>query len=65
MTMSGIQGKVFAVSGAASGIGRATAVRLAELGASGLALSDVDVEGLEESRQMCKDSLHSQETDCV
>jgi NAD(P)-dependent dehydrogenase (short-subunit alcohol dehydrogenase family) len=54
MTTNGIRGKVFAVSGAASGIGRATAVRLAELGASGLALSDVDGDGLEESRQMCK-----------
>jgi NAD(P)-dependent dehydrogenase (short-subunit alcohol dehydrogenase family) len=54
MTSNGIKGKIFVVSGAASGIGRATAIRLAELGASGLSLSDVDAAGLEETRQLCK-----------
>lgn len=48
---SGIKGSVYIVTGAASGIGRATAVRLASLGASGLALSDVNVAGLEETNK--------------
>lgn len=54
MDSTGIEGKVFVVSGAASGIGRATASRLADLGASGLSISDIDSEGLEETRQLCK-----------
>lgn len=49
-----MEGKVFAVTGAGSGIGRATAVRLAELGAQGLAISDVDEAGLEETKRCCK-----------
>lgn len=53
MSSEGIRGKVFAVSGAASGIGRATAVRLSELGAQGLALSDVETHGLEETKKLC------------
>ncbi|KAI1613899.1 putative short chain dehydrogenase/ reductase [Exophiala viscosa] len=48
-----MEGKVFAVTGAGSGIGRATAVRLAELGAKGIAISDVDQAGLEETREIC------------
>lgn len=57
MTSTGIEGKIFVVSGAASGIGRATALRLAELGASGLSLSDIDTGGLEETRHLCKSPL--------
>lgn len=40
------QGKVFAVTGAASGIGYATAQRLAELGAR-VSITDLSAEGLE------------------
>jgi NAD(P)-dependent dehydrogenase (short-subunit alcohol dehydrogenase family) len=48
-----VQGKVFTVSGAASGIGQATAIRLAELGASGIAISDVNLDGLKETKDLC------------
>lgn len=44
--------RVVIVTGAASGIGRATALRLAEEGAT-LALSDVNVEGLAETADAC------------
>ncbi len=43
--------KVCVVTGAASGIGRATAVRLAQAGAA-VAISDIDADGLEETRRM-------------
>jgi NAD(P)-dependent dehydrogenase (short-subunit alcohol dehydrogenase family) len=46
--MNGIDGGVALVSGAASGIGRATALRFAEEGASVVA-ADIDVEGGEET----------------
>lgn len=49
-----MESKVIAVTGAASGIGRATAVILAERGVAGLALSDVDQAGLSETEQMCQ-----------
>ncbi|KAK5361704.1 hypothetical protein LTR20_009284 [Exophiala xenobiotica] len=48
-----MEGKVFVVTGAGSGIGRATAIRLAELGAAGIAISDIDQAGLEETRASC------------
>lgn len=51
--MRGIEGKVFTVTGAASGIGQATTVRLAQLGATGIAISDVDVVGLEKTKKLC------------
>jgi NAD(P)-dependent dehydrogenase (short-subunit alcohol dehydrogenase family) len=53
-----MEGKVFAVTGAGSGIGRATAIRLAQLGAQGIAISDVDEAGLRETESLCKAALH-------
>jgi len=53
-TMSSFSGRVYSVTGAASGIGQAVAVRLTELGAAGLALSDLNLAGLETTRDLCK-----------
>lgn len=58
-----ISGKTVIVTGAASGIGRATALRLAEHGAAEIALVDLDGLGLEEtSRQAvahgCRATVH-------
>jgi len=50
--MSKLQGRVAVVTGAASGIGRALAVRLADAGCR-LAISDIDEQGLEETRAEC------------
>lgn len=36
------------------GIGRATAIRMAETGATGLALSDLNLDDLEETAKLCK-----------
>jgi NAD(P)-dependent dehydrogenase (short-subunit alcohol dehydrogenase family) len=47
--MSEISGKVVAVTGAGSGIGRSLAVELARRGARGIAVSDVDEAGLAET----------------
>jgi len=52
--MSVMQGKVVAVTGAASGIGRALAWDLARRGAD-LALSDVDEKGLQETASAIRD----------
>jgi meso-butanediol dehydrogenase/(S,S)-butanediol dehydrogenase/diacetyl reductase len=46
--------KVVSITGAASGIGRATALRMAEEGAS-LALSDVNAQGLEETAKLARE----------
>jgi NAD(P)-dependent dehydrogenase (short-subunit alcohol dehydrogenase family) len=48
-----MEGKVYAVTGGASGIGQAVVVRLAELGARGIAISDVNLAGLEKTKQLC------------
>ena len=49
-----LKGRIYTVTGAASGIGRATAVKLARLGASGIALSDVNEHGLRETKALCR-----------
>jgi meso-butanediol dehydrogenase / (S,S)-butanediol dehydrogenase / diacetyl reductase len=46
--------KVVLITGAASGIGRATAERLADEGAS-LVLTDVNADGLEQTAETCRD----------
>src|ERR1700761_8298137 len=52
-----MEGKVFAVTGAASGIGRATVIRLSELGAQGIAICDVDEDGIRETACLCKNTV--------
>lgn len=47
--LESIKGKVYTVTGAASGIGQATAIQLAELGAAGVAISDVNEVALQET----------------
>lgn len=51
-----INGRVAIVTGAAAGIGRATAIRFAELGARGVAIADIDEVGLEETRRRMIDT---------
>ena len=46
---------VAVVTGAASGIGRAVAVRLGKEGIAGLAIADVDEQGLNETASMIDD----------
>lgn len=51
---SSLRGRVYSVTGAASGIGRATAIRIANSGAAAVALSDVDEKGLHETKRFCE-----------
>jgi short-subunit dehydrogenase len=60
--MTQLRGSVVAVTGAASGIGRALAVRLAERGAK-LALSDVDEVGLRETVKLIAGAASSHVVD--
>ena len=53
--MQSFAGKVVVITGAASGIGRALAIQLSELGAQ-LALTDVNTDALEETRSKLKGS---------
>lgn len=55
--MPSLDGRVYTVTGAASGIGRAVVIRLAELGAAGLALSDINFNGIEETKNRCKSNF--------
>lgn len=48
-----MKGKVYAITGAGSGIGRATVLRLAELEVAGIAISDVNEAGLKETGDLC------------
>lgn len=47
-------GKTILITGAASGIGRATAIALSKLGAT-LALADINADGLQETHSLCTD----------
>ena len=60
--MKTLQDKVVVITGAGSGIGRATAIRCAGLGAR-LALSDIDAAGLEETAGRCAGSVHTTKVD--
>lgn len=53
--MRGLEGKVAIITGAAKGIGRACAVRLAQEGAKVVAVTDRDMEGLAKTKQMIED----------
>jgi NAD(P)-dependent dehydrogenase (short-subunit alcohol dehydrogenase family) len=47
-----MEGKFYAITGSGSGIGRATAIRCAELGAAGVTLCDISVEGLNVTKKL-------------
>lgn len=47
-----MEGKYYSVTGGGGGIGRATAIRCAELGAAGMTLCDVNLETLEETKKI-------------
>lgn len=52
-----MKGRVYSVTGAASGIGQAVVLRLVELGVRGVAISDVNVAGLENTKRLCEASV--------
>jgi hypothetical protein len=47
-----MEGKFYSITGAGSGIGRATAIRCVQLGAAGLTLCDLNMDGLEETKKL-------------
>lgn len=49
-----MKGKFYVVTGAASGIGQAVAIRLSKLGAAGVSISDVNLIGLEDTKMKCQ-----------
>lgn len=53
--MKGLEGKVAIITGAAKGIGRACAVRLAQEGVKVVAVTDRDMEGLAKTKQMIEE----------
>ena len=55
-------GNVCLITGAASGIGRATALKMASLGAS-LSLSDINVDGLAETDKLCGGGHYTEKLD--
>ncbi len=63
--MATFKGKVYTVTGAASGIGRSTTLRLAELGAAGLAISDINETDLEETKQLCGYTSQTEQVVCT
>jgi NAD(P)-dependent dehydrogenase (short-subunit alcohol dehydrogenase family) len=48
------RGKNYAITGAGSGMGAATAIKAAQLGAAGLLLADLHEEGLKKTVAECK-----------
>lgn len=60
--MASFEGKVVVITGAGSGIGRATAVRVAKSGAR-LALSDISIEGLSITLRQCIEVGNKPETE--
>lgn len=59
--MGGFEGKIVVITGSGSGIGRATAIRLARAGAI-LALSDINTDNLSATLQLCNEvsSTHTE-----
>ena len=55
--MKNLYGKVIALTGAGSGIGRCLAIQLAQQG-SHLSLSDIDEEGLKETKELLSKNIH-------
>lgn len=50
-----LEGKNYLITGAASGIGRATSIILSKLGAN-IVMADIDEKGLQETKSFCKSS---------
>jgi NAD(P)-dependent dehydrogenase (short-subunit alcohol dehydrogenase family) len=51
--LSSIKGRLYTVTGAASGIDGATAIKLSHLEAAGVSISDVNEVGLKETKDLC------------